>query len=109
MKINLIQLIFTYKKMPHIKFSPQTPKIIELALNIGEKVRDKHVLEEREKENKKIRKKLTNFAAHLWCDGHSTSISACEVWGVRAGVQVSKREFHTYIHLNQAKVEFYLV
>ena len=58
------------------------------------------MLEEREKENKKIRKKFTIFAAHPWCDGHSTSISTCEVWGARAGVQVSKREFHTHIHLN---------
>ena len=24
--------------------------------------------------------------AHPWCDGHSTSISACGVWGVRAGI-----------------------
>ena len=27
--------------------------------------------------------------ARLWCGGHSSSINACEVWGVRAGVQVS--------------------
>ena len=47
--------------------------------------------------------------AHPWCDGHSTDISACGVWGVRAGVQVSKRELHTHIHLNQTRVEFYLV
>ena len=38
--------------------------------------------------------------AHPWCDGHSTSISACGVWGVRAGVQVSRREFHTHINLD---------
>ena len=37
---------------------------------------------------------------HPWCGGHSTSINACGVWGVRVGVQVSRREFHTYIHLN---------
>ena len=66
MKINFIQLIFTYKKMPHLKFSPQAPKVVELALHIGERERDKHVLEEREKENKKIRKKFTSFAAHPW-------------------------------------------
>jgi len=24
--------------------------------------------------------------AHSWCDGHSTSISACGVWGTRAKV-----------------------
>ena len=44
--------------------------------------------------------------AHPWCDGHSTSISACGVWGVRAGVQVTRRELHTYIHLNWVRVEF---
>ena len=38
--------------------------------------------------------------AHLWCDGHSTSISTCTVWGARARVQVSKRELHTHIHLD---------
>ena len=27
---------------------------------------------------------------------HSTSISACGVWGARAGIQVFKMEFHTY-------------
>ena len=37
---------------------------------------------------------------HPWCDGHSRSISACRVWEVRAGVQVSRRELHTYIHLD---------
>ena len=37
--------------------------------------------------------------AHHWCDGHSTSINACGMWRVRAGVQVSKRELHTHIHL----------
>ena len=79
MKINFIQLIFTYKKLPHLKFSPQAPKVVELALHIEERERDKHLLEERAKENKKIRKKLTNFAAHLWCDGHFTSISDSEV------------------------------
>ena len=109
MKINLIQLIFTYKKMPHLKFSPQAPKVVELALHIGERERDKHVLEEREKENKKIRKKFTSFAAHPWCDGRFTSISASEVWGARAEIQVSKKEFYTHIHLDQAIVEFYLV
>ena len=47
--------------------------------------------------------------AHPWCDGYSTNISACGVWGAQAGVQVSKKELHTHIHLDQAKVEFYLV
>ena len=42
--------------------------------------------------------------AYSWCDGHSTSIGACGVWGVRAGVQVSKRELHTHIHLDYANV-----
>ena len=47
--------------------------------------------------------------AHPWCDGYSTSISVCGVWGAKAGVQISRRELHTHIHLDQAKVEFYLV
>jgi len=29
--------------------------------------------------------------------------------GARAGVQVSKREFHSYIYLDYVRVEFYLV
>ena len=39
-------------------------------------------------------------AAHLWCCGHSTSISICWVWRVRVEVKVSKREFHIHIHLD---------
>ena len=31
-----------------------------------------------------------------WYGGYSTSINACRVWGTRAGVQVSRRELHTY-------------
>ena len=38
--------------------------------------------------------------AHPWCDGYSTGISACGVWGARARVQISRREFHTHIHLD---------
>ena len=30
----------------------------------------------------------------------------CGVWGARNGVQVSRSEFHTHIHLNYAIVEF---
>ena len=41
-----------------------------------------------------------NTTAHPWCGGHSTSISACGIWGVRAKVQISRREFHTHIHLD---------
>ena len=44
--------------------------------------------------------------AHPWYGGHSISISACGVWGARDGVQVSRRELHTHIHLNQVRVEF---
>ena len=43
--------------------------------------------------------------AHPWCGGYSTSLDACGVWGARAGVQVSKRELHTHIYLDQARVE----
>ena len=28
---------------------------------------------------------------------HFISISACALWGARVGIQVSKKEFHTYI------------
>ena len=35
-----------------------------------------------------------------------TYISACGIWGVRVGVQVSRKELHTHIHLNQARLEF---
>ena len=35
----------------------------------------------------------------------SRSISVCEMWGVRVGIQVFKRELHTHIHLDYAKVE----
>ena len=43
--------------------------------------------------------------AHPWCSSHSTNINFCKVRGARVGVQVSKREFHTHIHLDYAKVE----
>ena len=33
-------------------------------------------------------------------------LSACEVWGVKVGVQVFKKKLHTYIHLNYVRVEF---
>ena len=39
------------------------------------------------------------------CGGHSTSINACREWGARAGVQVSRRELHTHIHLDFIKVD----
>ena len=50
-----------------------------------------------------------NTTIHPYCDDHFTSISACGVWGVRAGIQVSRRELHTHIHLDYVRVEFYLV
>ena len=46
----------------------------------------------------KKKKKLTT--AHPWCGGQSISISVCGVWGARARVQVSTKEFHTHIHLD---------
>ena len=42
-------------------------------------------------------KAITEYS---WCDGHSTSISACEVWRVITGVQVSRRKLYTHIHLD---------
>ena len=38
--------------------------------------------------------------AYPWCDDHSTSISVFKVWEAKIRVQVSKREFNTYIHLD---------
>ena len=42
---------------------------------------------------------------HPWCDGYSTSISACRVWGARVEIQVFRREFYTPIHLDYARIE----
>ena len=47
--------------------------------------------------------------AHPWCDGHSTSISTYGVWRARTEIQVSRRKLHSHIHLDQARVELYLV
>ena len=47
-----------------------------------------------------------NITAHSWCDGHSTSISACGVWGVMIEIQVFRKKFHTHIHLDYVRVEF---
>ena len=41
---------------------------------------------------------------HHWRDGHSTSISVCGVWEVRAKIQVFKRKFYTNIQLSQVRV-----
>ena len=49
-------------------------------------------------------KKEYNYRAS-WCGSHSTSINACGVWEIRAGVQVSRREFHTHIHLDYVIAE----
>ena len=43
---------------------------------------------------------LIKTTVHPWCSDHSTSISACEVWGARVGVHVFRRKFHTYIYLD---------
>ena len=50
--------------------------------------------------------KIKPSTAYLWCSGHSISIIACGVWGVRVRVQVSRRDRHTHIHLDYARVEF---
>ena len=42
---------------------------------------------------------------HPWCGGHFTRIDVCEVWGVRAEIQVFKRKLHIQIHLDYARVE----
>ena len=43
---------------------------------------------------------------HFWCSGYSISISVCRVWEVKTGVQVFRKELHTHIYVNYAKVEF---
>ena len=50
-----------------------------------------------------VKKKNTHTHTHTytyWCDGHSISISICEVWGARARVLVFKMEFYTHIYLD---------
>ena len=42
------------------------------------------------------------ITAHSWCGGHFTNISACRV---KIGVQVSKRELYTHIHLDYVRIE----
>ena len=49
---------------------------------------------------------LNYITAYSWCDSHFTSISVCRIWGIRAGVQVSRKEFHTYIHVDYVRVKF---
>ena len=49
--------------------------------------------------------RLLILEERLRCGGHSTSINACRVWVARAGVQVSRREFHTHIHLDYVRLE----
>ena len=41
-----------------------------------------------------------NLELDPWYNGHSTSINAYGVWGVKAEIQVSRRELHTHIHLD---------
>ena len=43
--------------------------------------------------------------AYPWCDDHPTSISVSKVWEAKIGVQVSKREFNTYIQLDWVRVD----
>ena len=43
--------------------------------------------------------------AYPWCGGHSTSISACRIWGARVGIQVSRKELYTHVYLDYARVE----
>ena len=45
------------------------------------------------------------ITTHLWYGDHFISINASEVWGVRVRVQVFRREIHTHIHLDYAKIE----
>ena len=36
--------------------------------------------------------------------GHSININTCGMWEVRAGIQVSRKEFHIHIRLNYNRV-----
>ena len=49
---------------------------------------------------------MRNITAYSWYGNHFTSITAYGVLGVRVEVQVSKREFHTHIHLDLVRVKF---
>ena len=42
---------------------------------------------------------------YTWYNGHSTSLNACGEQGTRVKVQVFRREPHTHIHLDQARVK----
>ena len=49
------------------------------------------------------------ITAHHWGDGYFISISVCGVWEIKTEIQVSRRELHTQIHLEYARVECYLI
>ena len=45
--------------------------------------------------------------AHLWQhSSHFTNINVCRVWWVRVGIQILRREFHAYIHLDYVRIKF---
>ena len=52
-------------------------------------------------------KKEIKVIDHLLCGGYFISINAYRVWrkGERVGVQVFRREFYIYIHLDYVRVE----
>ena len=54
-----------------------------------------------------FKKEIKVIIAHLLCGGYFISINAYRVWGKgeRVGVQVFRREFYIYIHLNYVRVE----
>ena len=56
--------------------------------------------------NLKHSKLFNIITAHPWCDDHSTSINAYEVWRAREGVQVFRIEFQTHIHLDWVRIKF---
>ena len=45
-------------------------------------------------------KNFSLFTAYHWCDSYSTSINTYEVWEIKSEVQVFRRKFYTYIHLD---------
>ena len=64
-----------------------------------------HVMDYKGANQSNVKNTSLNTTAHSWYNDHSTSINACWVWRVRVGIQVSRRELHTHIYLNEAKVE----
>ena len=75
---------------------------------VGKKIMEKGEFKETAKQSFNACGK-ENLELDPWYDGHSISISACGVWGVKAEVQVSRRKLRIHIYLDYVRVEFYLI